>query len=54
MLEEPAVGQNPKTGVEVAIAPRTVIVFKASKIVKARVNGMPSGANSSAEARGDL
>jgi integration host factor subunit alpha len=31
-------GRNPKTGVEVAIAPRTVIVFKASNIMKRQVN----------------
>ena len=33
------IGRNPKTGVEVPIAPRRVIVFKASNVLKARVNG---------------
>lgn len=33
-------GRNPKTGVEAAISPRRVIVFKASHIVRARINGM--------------
>ena len=33
------IGRNPKTGVEVPIAPRRVIVFKASNVMKARING---------------
>ena len=33
------VGRNPKTGVEATIAPRRVIVFKASHVLKARING---------------
>jgi integration host factor subunit alpha len=33
------VGRNPKTGVEVPIEPRRVMVFKASNVMKARVNG---------------
>lgn len=32
------VGRNPKTGIEVPIAPRKVLVFKASQILKERVN----------------
>jgi integration host factor subunit alpha len=32
----PRTGRNPKTGVEVPIAPRRVIVFKASDILKMR------------------
>ncbi len=32
-------GRNPKTGVEASISPRRVIVFKASHVLKARVNG---------------
>jgi integration host factor subunit alpha len=32
-------GRNPKTGVEVPIAPRRVIVFKPSPILKQEVNG---------------
>jgi integration host factor subunit alpha len=34
------VGRNPKTGVEVPITPRRVMVFKASNVLKARVNGI--------------
>ncbi|WP_348645194.1 integration host factor subunit alpha [Methylobacterium sp. BTF04] len=34
------VGRNPKTGVEVAIEPRQVMVFKPSNVLKARINGM--------------
>ena len=33
------VGRNPKTGVEVPILPRRVMVFKPSNVLKARVNG---------------
>lgn len=33
------VGRNPKTGVEVPITPRRVMVFKPSNILKARING---------------
>lgn len=33
------IGRNPKTGVEVPITPRRVMVFKPSNIMKARVNG---------------
>ena len=40
------VGRNPKTGVEVAIEPRRVLVFKPSNVLKARINGeaVPDGA----------
>ena len=40
------VGRNPKTGIEVPIEPRRVMVFKPSNIMKARVNGkdIPSDA----------
>lgn len=34
------VGRNPKTGIEVPITPRRVMVFKPSNILKARVNGL--------------
>lgn len=34
------IGRNPKTGVEVPITPRQVMVFKASNVLKARVNGL--------------
>jgi integration host factor subunit alpha len=33
------IGRNPKTGVEVPITPRRVMVFKPSNIMKARING---------------
>lgn len=33
------VGRNPKTGEEVPISPRHVMVFKPSNILKARING---------------
>ena len=33
------VGRNPKTGVEATITPRKVLVFKASHIMRGRVNG---------------
>lgn len=33
------VGRNPKTGVEVPILPRKVLVFKASHVLKDRING---------------
>ncbi len=33
------IGRNPKTGVEVPITPRRVMIFKPSHILKARVNG---------------
>ena len=31
-------GRNPRTGVDVIIAPRRVVVFKASPIMKAQIN----------------
>ncbi len=34
----PRMGRNPKTGEEVPIAPRRVLVFRPSHIMKARVN----------------
>jgi integration host factor subunit alpha len=35
------IGRNPKTGVEVPILPRRVMVFKPSNVLKARINGGP-------------
>jgi integration host factor subunit alpha len=32
------VGRNPKTGVETTITPRTVVTFKASNLLKERMN----------------
>jgi integration host factor subunit alpha len=34
------VGRNPKSGQEVPIPPRRVMVFKPSNILKARINGL--------------
>ena len=34
------IGRNPKTGEEVPITPRRVMVFKPSNILKARINGV--------------
>ena len=36
-------GRNPKTGTEVPISPRRVIVFKPSAILKQQINGKRSG-----------
>ena len=33
------VGRNPKTGEEVPILPRRVLVFRASQVLKERING---------------
>ena len=33
------IGRNPKTGVEVPIMPRKVLVFRASHVLKDRING---------------
>ena len=35
------IGRNPKTGIEVPITPRRVMVFKPSNILKSRINGAP-------------
>jgi len=37
------VGRNPKTGVEVPITPRKVLVFRASHILKKRMNDAAQG-----------
>ncbi len=37
------IGRNPKTGIEVPIEPRRVMVFKPSNILKARINGLDPG-----------
>lgn len=34
------VGRNPKTGQEVPILPRRVLVFRASNVLKARINNL--------------
>ena len=38
-LKGKRMGRNPKTGVEVPISPRRVVVFKASAIMKQEING---------------
>ncbi|MGE4372866.1 MAG: integration host factor subunit alpha [Xanthobacter sp.] len=37
------IGRNPKTGEEVPIEPRRVMVFKPSSILKNRINGLNAG-----------
>ncbi len=37
------VGRNPKTGQEVPILPRRVLVFRASNVLKSLINGVPEG-----------
>ena len=37
------IGRNPKTGTEVPISPRRVLVFKASPILKQQMNGKRAG-----------
>jgi integration host factor subunit alpha len=43
------IGRNPKTGTEVPISPRRVMVFKPSAILKQRINGHHVSANGSGE-----
>lgn len=38
------VGRNPKTGEEVPILPRRVLVFRPSQLLKNRINGIEGGA----------
>ena len=40
------IGRNPKTGQEVPITPRRVLVFRASNIMKQRIKESLSGGNS--------
>lgn len=37
------IGRNPKTGEEVPILPRRVLVFRPSQVLKDRINGAPVG-----------
>jgi|SRR5262249_16347517 len=39
------IGRNPKTGTEVPISPRRVMVFKPSVILKQRIKAGPAGVN---------
>jgi integration host factor subunit alpha len=41
------IGRNPKTGIEVPISPRRVIVFKPSPIFKQQTNGKRSDTKTS-------
>src|SRR6201988_1363735 len=41
-LKGQRIGRNPKTGQEVPIKPRRVLVFRASHVLKNRVNGAVS------------
>ena len=34
------IGRNPKTGIEVPILPRRVLMFRPSQVLKAHVNGL--------------
>lgn len=47
------IGRNPKTGVEVPILPRRVMVFKPSNVLKSRINGKPPAAKARAEEQDD-
>jgi integration host factor subunit alpha len=38
------IGRNPKTGQEVPILPRRVLVFRASNVLKSLINGAPDEA----------
>ncbi len=40
------IGRNPKTGIEVPILPRRVLVFRPSQSLRARVNGVEPGEGS--------
>ena len=37
------IGRNPKTGDEVPILPRKVLVFRPSQVLKNRISGLPIG-----------
>jgi len=39
------IGRNPKTGVEVPILPRAVLVFRPSQILRDRMNGIVDAAH---------
>ena len=48
------VGRNPRTGIEVPISPRRVMVFKPSAILKRRINGHSTGDDALAVAEPSL
>jgi integration host factor subunit alpha len=43
------IGRNPKTGQEVPITPRRVLVFRPSQVMKNIINGLPPGEGDEAE-----
>src|ERR1700681_519942 len=43
------IGRNPKTGTEVPISPRRVMVFKPSAILKQRINGHAGNGDGNAD-----
>ncbi|MEQ9607192.1 MAG: integration host factor subunit alpha [Kiloniellaceae bacterium] len=45
------IGRNPKTGEEVPILPRRVLVFRASHVLKNRINGTLSSETEDADAQ---
>lgn len=47
-------GRNPKTGKEIPIPPRKVVVFRASYILKDRINHRPAGTTGRGHGDGDL
>lgn len=47
------VGRNPKTGIEVPISPRRVLSFRASQVLKARINGDSPPADGEADSQDD-
>ncbi len=48
----PRMGRNPKTGQEVPIHPRKVLVFRASNVLKSRINQSMAAAHNAADASG--
>jgi hypothetical protein len=44
------VGRNPKTGIEVMISPRRVVMFKPSAVMKQQINSQPPGSGAVAGA----
>jgi integration host factor subunit alpha len=48
------IGRNPKTGQEVPILPRRVLVFRASNVLKTRINSELSEAGSDANETRDV
>jgi integration host factor subunit alpha len=46
------IGRNPKTGEEVPILPRKVLVFRPSHVLKNRINAVQTGARRGGEDRG--